>query len=667
MLRSLATSLAFFAVLFVSTASAESKPNVIFILLDDMGWGDFGVLHQNDSTHTKRHHTPMLDRMAAEGMQLRDHYCPAPVCAPSRSSLLTGVHQGHAVVRDNQFDKALEDNHTLATVMKAAGYKTWLVGKYGLQGATNGQDDDWTPADWPAYPTKRGFDEFYGYVRHRDGHVHYPAENWDLGDNELHRTPKQIWHNDQEVSKDLAKCYTTDLFAARSKDWIAKHVQSGSTEPFFLYLAYDTPHAALQLPSVAFPQGYGLDGGLQWLGKPGAMINTAVGTVDGYRHPDYTGKGWSDVEERFATMVRRIDHSIGDLLQTLRDLSIDKNTLVVVSCDNGPHHESYLRDAQDNRVNYTPQSFQSYGPFDGTKRDVWEGGIRVGTLAWWPGQVAPGSIDRSASQFHDWMPTFARAGGIAPPARTDGVSLLPLLTGKGTQRQGQVYIEYFNGGRTPTYDDFDASKRNQRRRQMQVVFVDGYKGVRVDIQVHSQPFAIYDLKNDPKELHDLAGTGDRFAELQKKMHDRVLQLRRANPSAPRPYDDVAIPAVNVSQQEGWAYDIYRGPFPYVPDVDDLHPIRTGRSDDLSVEDAEGAVRFRGVFVAPETGLYQVKLSTKSPTFARIHDAELIDADFGFDPGETYSTEIRLEQGMHPVTVTTLADGDVTIGLQWKRK
>ena len=202
---------------------------------------------------------------------------------------------------------------------------------------------------------------------------------------------------------------------------------------------------------------------------------------------------------------------------------------------------------------------------------------------------------------------------------------------------------------------------------MQVVFVDGYKGVRVNIQNHKQPFAIYDLKNDPKELHDLAGTGEKFAELQQKMHDRVLQLRRANPSAPRPYDDVAIPAVNVSQQEGWAYDVYAGPFAYVPDVDELQPTQTGRADELSVDDAKGAVRFRGVFVAPETGLYEVTLSSGSRTFARIHDAELIDADFGFDPGRTYSTTIRLEKGMHPVTVTTLADGDVNVGLEWKRK
>ena len=609
----------------------------------------------------------MLDSMASEGMQLRAHYCPAPVCAPSRSSLLTGVHQGHAVVRDNQFDKALADNHTLASVMKAAGYKTWLVGKYGLQGAVNGTDDDFTPDDWPAYPTKRGFDEFYGYVRHRDGHAHYPAERWNLGDSEAHRETKQIWHNDREVSKDLAKCYTTDLFAARSKDWIKNHVQSGSNDPFFLYLAYDTPHAALQLPSVAFPEGYGLSGGLQWLGRPGEMINTAKGVVDGYRHPDYQDKGWTDVEERFATMVRRIDHSIGDLLQTLRDLSIDKNTMVVVSCDNGPHHESYLRDAKNNRVSYTPQSFQSYGPFDGTKRDVWEGGIRVGTLAWWPGKIAAGSISDTPSQFHDWMATFARAGGIAPPARTDGVSLLPTLTGRGEQRPGQVYIEYFNGGKTPAYGDFQPAKRNKKRKQMQVVFVDGYKGVRVDIQNHDQPFAIYDLKNDPKELKDLAGTGDQFVELQNRMQDRVLQLRRSNPSAPRPYDDIPVPPISVDPESGWAFESYDGPFAFVPDVADLKPSKRGRSDDLSAKNVSGAVRFRGFFSAPETGLYKVTLSTKTRAFARIHDAELIDADFGFTDAAAHQTEIRLEKGTHPVTVTALGEGDLSMRLDWVLK
>ncbi len=650
-----------------SLSASAAKPNVIFILLDDMGWGDFGVMHQNSLTDHKRHRTPMLDRMAAEGMQMRAHYCPAPVCAPSRSSLLSGVHQGHTEVRDNQFDKALADNHTLATVMKAAGYETWLVGKYGLQGAKNGQDDKFTPADWPAYPTKRGFDQFYGYVRHRDGHVHYPADRWELGNSPSHRSPKQVWHNDDEVSAGLSKCYTTDLFAARSKDWILRHVRSGSEQPFFLYLAFDTPHAALQLPSVAFPEGYGVEGGLQWLGKPGRMINTAEGTIDSYRHPDYVGKGWRDPEERFATMVRRIDNAVGDLLQTLRDLSIAEDTLVVISCDNGPHHESYLRN-----VNYTPQSFQSYGPFDGTKRDVWEGGIRVGTLAWWPSRIPAGSVTDRPSQFHDWMPTFAKAAGITPPARTDGVSLLPTLTGQGGQREGQVYVEYVQGGRTPQYDDFQPRKRNMKRGQMQVVFIDGYKGVRMDIQSHEDPFAIYDLANDPKELNDLAGSGPKFQALQQRMRDRVLRIRRPNASAPRPYDDVPVPSIDDEAGQGgadseWTVQTYRGEFPFVPDVADLTPDATGQSNTLVAKSIPGAVRFSGSFIAPETGLYEATLTTPVPAFVRIHEAALIDADHGFQPGRAYRTRIRLEKGAHPIRITALAEGDVEITLQWQKQ
>lgn len=646
--------------------SRASQPNVIFILLDDMGWGDFGVLHQNSIEGRKRHSTPFLDQMANEGMQLRAHYCPAPVCAPSRASLLSGVHQGHAEVRDNQFDKALADNHTLATVMKAAGYKTWLVGKYGLQGGVNGKADDKTVEDWPAYPTRRGFDEFYGYVRHRDGHVHYPADKWNLGDSESHRTPKQVWHNDREVSSGLSGCYTTDLFTARSKDWIIRHAQGDNAEqPFFLYLALDTPHAALQLPAAPFPEGNGIKGGLQWIGKPGRMINTAGPKIDSFRHPDYVGKGWSDVDERFATMVRRIDQSVGDLLQTLRDLQIDEKTMVVISCDNGPHHESYLRDpSTDKRVGYTPEAFQSYGPFDGTKRDVWEGGIRVGTLAWWPGKIPSGSKSDSPSQFHDWMPTFASAAGIAAPARTDGVSLLPTLTGKGKQQQGQVYVEYFQSGRTPAYDDFEKAKRQNRRKQMQVVFVDGYKGVRQDIQSHEDPFAIYDVKSDPKETQNLAGTDKKFDRLQERMKDRVLRIRRPNASAKRPYDDEAMPARKTDFAEGWKFAVFEGQFPYVPNTSGLVPSRQGQSDAMALESVGGAARFRGVFQAPETATYRVTMQTKSPTFVRIHDAELLDADFAFDPSESYETEIKLEKGSHPIEVTVLGENAIDVQLEW---
>ncbi|MFG0262641.1 MAG: sulfatase-like hydrolase/transferase [Novipirellula sp. JB048] len=639
------------------STAASTQPNVIFILCDDWGWGDLGVFHQNESTHAKRLSTPQLDQMAAEGIQLRQHYCPAPVCAPSRASLLSGVHQGHAEVRDNQFDKRLADNHTLGTVMQRAGYRTALIGKYGLQG----QGD--SPQTWPAYPSKRGFDEFFGYVRHRDGHLHYPADVWPLGGSELHRQPKQLWHNDREVSAGLSKCYTTDLFTARSKHWITEHTRANPQEPFFLYLAYDTPHAALQIPTMAYPEGGGLEGGIQWIGQAGRMINTAQGEIDSYRHPDVVGKGWSDVEERFATMTRRIDDCVGDLLQTLRELKIDKQTLVIFSSDNGPHRESYLAGAP-----YHPTSFQSYGPFDGLKRDVWEGGIRVATLAWWPGQIPPGQLDTSPSQFHDWMPTLAELAGIAPPARTDGVSLRPRLTGSGDARPSQIYVEYAQGGSTPKYDDFSPSHRGQKRGQMQVVHLDGFKGVRVDIKSHEDPFQIFDLNQDPQEQHDLANTSPQFKKLEKRMRDHVLRSRMPNASAKRPYDQVAIPAVQVAElRPGLHWSFYPGDFPYVPQTSDRTPQQTGTSAAVEATelDTAGAIQWTGWLHVPETGTYEMSLATSSRAFLRIHRAAALDADFGYQAGQPRTVSIRLAKGHHPIELTCLTDGKRAPTVDWR--
>ena len=644
-----------------SFADGVDRPNVLFLFTDDLGWGDLGVLHQNNSKHDRTHQTPHLDQMATEGIQLRAHYCPAPVCAPSRASLLTGVHQGHASVRDNQFDKMLADNHTLGTVMKSAGYATAIIGKYGLQG--DGRD----PTSWPGYPTKRGFDEFYGYVRHVDGHVHYPADDWPLGNSESHRTPKEVWHNEDEVSAGLQTCYTTDLFTARAKDWIVKHRESSPDQPFFLYLAYDTPHAALQIPSVGYPEGGGLRGGVQWLGEPGQMINTAEGDIDSYRHPDYLGKGWTDVEERFATMVRRIDDCVGDLLQTLHDLGIAENTLVVFTSDNGPHHESYLQGQE-----YDPTSFQSYGPFEGTKRDSWEGGIRVPTLAWWPGSIASGSVNDTPSQFHDWLATFAELGGVAAPARTDGVSLVPTLTGHGTQHPGQVYVEYFNNGSTKRYDDFSRERRGQKRGQAQVVFVDGYKGVRVDIQSHQDPFAIYDLRVDPQEHLDLAGTSPDFDQLQQRMRDRVLQLRMPNESAPRPYDDEFVPASDVTPNtKGLRCDLYNGDFTCVP-RQDSHPadstsLVSSPFADWPAWNEPGAGVLRGYLRIMEPGVYTFSMQSTHGAFLRIHGAAVVDGDFGVDKDEVVNGKIRLDQGYHPVTLTFRHDGQERtdpVRIQW---
>ncbi|TWU65843.1 arylsulfatase [Crateriforma conspicua] len=652
------------------------QPNIIFILCDDLGWGDLSVYDDNRSRGGKDFQTPSLDQMAQDGAQLRNHYCPAPVCAPSRASLLLGKHQGSADIRDNQFDKQLPPKHSVASVLKSAGYRTAIIGKYGLQGdqryalAKNGTK----PAQWPGYPTNRGFDEFLGYVRHVDGHLHYPAHAWELGNSDSHKEPKEVWHNDREISGDLTNCYTTDLFTAYAKHWISEQVRQDSVDPFFLYLAYDTPHAALQIPSCQYPDSKGLNGGVQWTGKPGAMINTAKGPIDSYRYPQVTNQGWSDVEERFASMVLRIDDAVGDLLQTLKDLGIDQNTLVVLSSDNGPHHESYLADAS-----YQPTSFRSYGPFDGTKRDVWEGGVRVPTVAYWPGKIPSGHVDQQPSQFHDWMATFADAANCPVPAGCDGVSLLPGLIRSGTRQNSTVYVEYSQNGRTPDYQDFQQRKRKQKRGQMQIVFVDGYKGVRLDIDNHDDDFQIYDLENDPKELNDLAGSSDAISQIQQKMKDRVLRLRTMNESAKRPYDTALVPSMNVADPKPGAIMEYQiGEFPYVPkDLAAGHGrvfLTSYHRDrkELDAVNSTAAVWFRGYLRVPDDGSYRFRVVGLDRVAARLHEMLLLEHDPPAGAGDSAAKEpvvesptVHLASGMHPIAIGTVVHpSDSQWKLQW---
>ena len=568
--------------------SNQPVPNIVFVFADDLGWGDLGVFYQNHSKHSQVHKTPRLDEMARDGLQMRAHYCPAPVCAPSRSSLLTGVHQGNAVVRDNQFDKALENNHTLGTVLRSAGYRTCMIGKYGLQGGPKNKRQNGTPADWPGYPTRRGFDEFFGYVSHAAGHHHYPVDPWKLG-NEGQSKNVKLWQSDEkgdhEISASLSKCYTTDLFTARAKHFLVEQKSKRDGQPFFLMLNYDTPHAALQIPSQSYPEGGGIDGGLQWTGGDDPTnisqpaINTASGTVDSYRHPDYVNKGWKDVDERFATMVRRIDSAVGDLNETIEELGLAENTLVIFTSDNGPHHESYIKENKLRRGQYSPEAFQSYGPFDGTKRDCWEGGIRMPTLACWKGKIEKGRIDSTPSQFHDWMATFCDVAGVPSPARCDGVSLKPTLIGAGEQTPSTVYIEYVSKARTMKYKDFLPKHRGRFRKQMQVVRMPGgdgvwYKGIRVDIKSADDDFEIYDIENDVNEANDLANTTAEMKQLQKKMKSHVLQIRTVNKSAPRPYDGAMIPST--SEQDP-AFSLRRVPLPSVNYVASVGSIR-GQSE-----------------------------------------------------------------------------------------
>jgi arylsulfatase A-like enzyme len=638
-------------------AVTPKRPNIVFILCDDLGYGDLGVLYQNSrAAGMPRESTPNLDIFAGEGIQLGQHYCPAPVCAPSRASLLLGVHQGHANVHDQQWDKALADNHTLATVLKKAGYATAAIGKWGLGGDDLGGT---TPADWPAFPTKRGFDYFFGYERHADGHEHYPKEAV------YSSSSKECYDGTNNVSSDLDKCYTTDLFTARAKKWIADQRSTNSAQPFFLYLAFDTPHAVYELPTQAYPSGGGTNGGLQWLGTPGHMINTATGTVDSFVPPDYASGtydddnnpltppvAWPEVFKRFATSVRRIDEAVGDLKKLLQDLGIDTNTLVVFTSDNGPTTEDYLTLTPS----YSADFFDNFGPLDGVKRDTWEGGIRMPTFVRWPGHIPQGIINPTPSQFHDWMPTFTELAGLPPPARSDGVSLMPTLLGGGNQRASTIYVEYDDESSTPEYVEFEPDHRGRVRNQMQVIRLSNLQGVRYDILAHSNDFEIYDVTSDPKQTTNLA-LNPAFATVQQQMKDRVLQLRRPDASAPRPYDDEPVPAAGaVPLTNGMLdYVVAEGVWPWVPDLASLTAVSTGRAAglDLSVRtrDTNYAVMFSGYFRALAEGDYTFYLTDDAGAELRLHDATVIDDDFTHTDNVEVSGIIKLEQGIHPLRLT----------------
>ncbi len=624
---------------FIPASHAADKPNIIFILTDDLGYGDVGILFQNQRDGIQIS-TPELDQMAKAGTILNRHYCPAPICAPSRASLITGMHQGHSNVRNMQFDKAIEDNWNFANTLQVAGYYTIHLGKYGLQGWGH------SPDKWAGYPTKRGFDYFYGYVRHVDGHQHYPANFWELGNNKSHQEKKEVWENNAEVSAGLDKCYTTDLWTAKAKQMIMDETRNHPKRPFFMFLSYDTPHAALQLPTVAYPGGKGISGGLQWLGRPGKMISTAEGTIDQYRDPLYTGKGMTDAAERFATSITRIDHCVGDLLQTLKDLKIEQDTLVIFSSDNGPHSEAYITG-----MRWSPSVFQSAGRFKGNKGSSHEGGLRVPTFAWGPSRVKAGRKSNVPSQFHDWMATFCDYAGVDAPARMDGVSLLPTLNQAGKQRKGIVYVEFNN---------------------QQGLYLDGYKGLRMKTTDHAVDFSIFDTLSDEPESKDLAGTTEKFIQLQKRMKNEVLRIRMPSKHAKKTYDDELVPGLKIEEGalgHGVTVSSYLGDWPWVPEFTQMTAHAGSREKTINLEplpaDNKAGLLFSGYIRVPEPGDWTFHGKAAGGVIFKVHNKLVIDGDYQYD-GTEISTTVKLDAGLHPYRLyyKTVA-GEPALSLQWE--
>jgi arylsulfatase A-like enzyme len=571
-----------FAGMPVDAQRRVSKPNIIFILVDDQGYGDVGSFFQNQRSKEGKPYerSPNLDRLSATGAMLMQQYAAAPVCAPSRASIMLGVSQGHANVRDNQFDKAIENNYTMPSTLKRLGYSTAVIGKWGLQGDARWDKDG---AAWPAVPRNRGFDYFFGYMRHSDEHQHCPKEGKYTGS-------KQVWDNGRNIASELDKCYTADLWTAAAKHWITDHERGKDRDkPFFMYLAYDTPHAVNELPTQPYPSGGGLDGGMQWIGKPGHFINTASGKIDSYIDGDYANATydndnnpgtpevpWPDTYKRYAMANRRMDDAVGDLVKLLQDLRIDSNTVIVYTSDNGPSIETYLGKYQRFEEKHLPIFFGSYGPFDGIKRDNWEGGVRMPAIARWPGHIPGGKKVITPNISFDWAPTFIDMAGEVAPARMDGVSLVPSLTGNGDQRSSDIYIEYYQPGKTPNFKEFAPNHRGRRRNQMQLLRLGDYAGVRYDIKSANDSFEIYNVVKDPQERNNLALKPNKKVRIEKKgsldanilgktrmngletyIKARVLQVRHPDPAAPRPYDSAFIPPVKASVVPGVNWKLLR--------------------------------------------------------------------------------------------------------------
>lgn len=623
-------------------AETNKQPNILFIFCDDLGYGDVGVFYQNSRTDSQpKIKTPHIDQLAKEGIQLRAHYVGAPVCAPSRATLFLGQSQGNAPIRDNQFDKALPDQPTLASTLQQAGYHTGLVGKWGLQGkpsnAQKGEKVAGNSKTWPSYPTKRGFDYYFGSVAHKDGHEHYP---FDLIHFPKNKKPVPVWEQDSEISAGLKGCYSTDLFTAASKNFLVNHHKANPEKPFFLLLSYDTPHAATQIATMPYPEGFGINGGIQWIGKPGEFINTAnpkTAKVDSYIHPDYTDKDWRDVSKRYASSIRRIDNSVADLIQTLKDLKVHDNTLIVFSSDHGPSKESYIQEQLD------PSFFQSFGPFTGIKRDCWEGGIRPGAIAKWPGKIKPGSITEAPSQMQDWMATFCQAAGTNIPAISDGTSLIPMLTGETNLKPSTIYVEYSQSSKTPNYKQYPTSRAGQKRGQMQVVRVGDLKAIRYNVKSAHDPFLIFDLSKDPAEKNDLAGKEG--IPDQQYWLDTVSRLHHKNPSAKRPYDGMQIAAVTVKETHKGAK---------------FTPLKEGTTTNYLSRDS---AQLTGYIKVDKAGKHTFSFAAGVKAILRIHQLHTLDTA----TKEAYpnNNQLNLAKGYHPFTIYLEKEAKASEILNWK--
>jgi len=373
-----------------ASSTVKPKPNIIFIMADDLGYGDLGCYGQ------KKILTPKIDKLAAEGTLFTQVYAGSTVCAPSRCSLMTGMHNGHNRIRDNLPHNVWlrPDDVTVAEVLKQAGYKTGGIGKWGLG----------NPGSW-GIPNYQGFDYFYGHLNQDQAHFYYPDYLWE--NDKVVLLEKVVIEN--EVGKLRGNrggknvYYTHDLFTEKAVSFIKQHRE----DPFFLYLAYTIPHFS------DYPKN-----------SPEHFIVPS--------DEPYTNKDWPQTARNYAAMITRMDRDVGRIMKLIKKLGIDENTIVFFTSDNGPYKGSPI----------PIEFFDSNAIFRGGKRDLYEGGIRIPMIVRWPGKVPAGRVSDQVWAFWDFLPTAAELAGLSAPKGIDGISMLPALLGKKQKSHDYLYWDY---------------------------------------------------------------------------------------------------------------------------------------------------------------------------------------------------------------------------------
>ncbi len=455
-------------------AAKTTKPNIVFILADDLGYRELGCFGQ------KLIKTPNLDHLATQGLRLTQHYCGNAVCAPSRCVLMTAKHPGHAIVRSNKSTPPegqwpIPDSEiTLAEVLKQQGYVTGAFGKWGLGGPESS-----------GRPLKQGFDRFFGYNCQSHAHSYYPSYLWSDGKHvELNNHPPVPGHaslakgadpaNPKSYDQFKGQDYAPDRINAQALNFIRQH----QNEPFFLYYPTVIPHVALHVPDEDL--------------KPYLKL--------GWDDPPFTrsrGFGYTPhftPRAAYAAMITRLDRYVGKVLNLLDDLGLADNTIVVFSSDNGTTHLKQ-------EVDYV--FFNSVGELRGLKGSLYEGGVRVPTIVRWPGHVPEGASSDYVSGFEDWMPTFLDLIGAknAAPDDIDGISIAPTLLGKSQPERPFLYREFtgYGGQQSIRVGDWKAVRQNLRKGKIKT--------------------ELYNIAEDVSEKHDVA---DQHPEIVARL-ERLME------------------------------------------------------------------------------------------------------------------------------------------------